>query len=131
MSAGSDGRGRTLPIEASLNKPLLCRSAEIIWDMRCVKRSSPAKGTTVIGIWFAPPPMISMASPAANELLTNAHNRTTTARLAPKNRGLCNKNRRMGRLEYDISVFVFGSENKVEFPEILLEQVGIVRHRQG
>jgi hypothetical protein len=75
--------------------------------------------------------MISMASPAANELLTNAHNRTTTARLAPKNRGLCNKNRRMGRLEYDISVFVFGSENKVEFPEILLEQVGIVRHRQG
>src|SRR5258706_4542162 len=58
----SVGRGLTPPTKIARKRPLRDRSCSTISVMLCGSADSPAKGRTAMGIWLAPPPMISMVS---------------------------------------------------------------------
>src|SRR6266853_489759 len=58
----SVGRGLTPPTNIARKRPLRERSCSMISVMLCGSTDSPAKGSTAMGIWLAPPPMISMVS---------------------------------------------------------------------
>src|SRR5258706_14649741 len=58
----SVGGGLTPPTNIARKRPLRDRSCSTISVMLCGSADSPAKGSTAMGIWLAPPPMISMVS---------------------------------------------------------------------
>src|ERR1700704_2093439 len=58
----SVGGGLTPPTNIARKRPLRERSCSTISVMLCGSADSPAKGSTAMGIWLAPPPMISMVS---------------------------------------------------------------------
>src|SRR6267143_5812446 len=58
----SVGTGLTPPTNIARKRPLRDRSCSAISVMLCGSTDSPAKGSTAMGIWLAPPPMISMVS---------------------------------------------------------------------
>src|SRR6266852_8898218 len=58
----SVGSGLTPPTNIARKRPLRERSCSTISVMLCGRADSPAKGSTAMGIWLAPPPMISMVS---------------------------------------------------------------------
>src|SRR6267143_702482 len=58
----SVGTGLTPPTNIARKRPLRERSCSMISVMLCGSTDSPAKGSTAMGIWLAPPPMISMVS---------------------------------------------------------------------
>src|SRR5712664_1510335 len=58
----SAGGGLTPRANIALKRPLRDRSCSTISVMLCGSADSPAKGSTAMGIWLAPPPMISMVS---------------------------------------------------------------------
>src|SRR5882762_10026061 len=58
----SVGSGLTPPTNIARKRPLRERSCSMISVMLCGSTDSPAKGSTAMGIWLAPPPMISMVS---------------------------------------------------------------------
>src|SRR5882762_2221159 len=60
--ATSVGRGVTPPTNIARKRPLRDKSCSTISVMLCGSADSPTKGSTAMGIWLAPPPMISMVS---------------------------------------------------------------------
>src|SRR5882672_10180680 len=58
----SVGSGPTPPTNIARKRPLRERSCSMISVMLCGSTDSPANGSTAMGIWLAPPPMISMVS---------------------------------------------------------------------
>src|SRR5882762_9941446 len=58
----SVGGGLTPPTNIARNRPLRERSCSMISVMLWGSTDSPANGSTAMGIWLAPPPMISMVS---------------------------------------------------------------------
>src|SRR6267378_1815251 len=58
----SVGRGLTPPTNIARKRPLRERSCSTISVMLCGSADSPTNGSTAMGIWLAPPPMISMVS---------------------------------------------------------------------
>src|SRR6266487_2558627 len=58
----SVGGGPTPPTNIARKRPLRVRSCSTISVMLCGSTDSPANGSTAMGIWLAPPPMISMVS---------------------------------------------------------------------
>src|SRR6266508_2921130 len=58
----SVGGGPTPPTNIARKRPLRERSCSTISVMLCGSADSPANGSTAMGIWLAPPPMISMVS---------------------------------------------------------------------
>src|SRR5882762_5886660 len=114
----SVGSGLTRPTNIARKRPLRDRSCSTISVMLCGSADSPAKGSTAMGIWLAPPPMISMVSwPRAAPVRKSDAARSVASRVI-RDRSIPSS-----------SPLIPWSEFERQLPHELIEPVGLGQRR--
>src|SRR5882762_3613240 len=114
----SVGSGLTPPTNIARKRPLRDRSCSTISVMLCGSADSPAKGSTAMGIWLAPPPMISMVSwPRAAPVRKSDAARSVASRVI-RDRSIPSS-----------SPLIPWSEFERQLPHELIEPVGLGQRR--